>query len=765
MIRSKNKFKSLTICLLFISLIGKSQNQPATAQPGETWEIKWNRSDDFNGTEVNRSKWNPNVSNVGVWSWDNNNVKVSNGTAKITVTQDNHTRTFWDGCNQKQVANFPLYYKSGILKSFGTGNYGYYEAKIKGASLFPGVCPAFWLYSSIDRSQSNPGDVQYSEIDIIEMQQGDTNHGFGNDPKGMEHNLHTIVVEPNGTPKWHRPKAYPEENLNLYNAPFDPRDGFHTYGCEVNKDEIIWYVDGIEVGRKENLYWHRQMNVTFSMGMRRQFTEFKCNQFYPNAAATTKNGFPTTMEIDYVRVWEKKNDNTSNTVGFENTGFETGNLTPWENIGQPAAIVSNNTNSGNRAVYINGNSSIQQIVTVKPNTTYTYSAYAKVKTSGQNIFLGVADYGSDPVSASYTSTSYTKKSVTFTTGSNNTTAKLWFWNGNIDHQAYGDDFELTEQNNNTNKVTGISIPVNSATLTNNESISIGYTVLPQEASNKSVTWTSNNTNIASVNAQGRITAVSTGQVIITVKTVDGNFSKTINIYVTNETINTGAPFNSVINLKSTNGKYITTNTKSSNSLQATSTNNDSKEQYRVIDAGDGYIALLSLANNKYVTVSNTANSDLRAGSKGIFNRQKFSWIDTGDQKVSLKAKINNQHIGTNSNSNVLQANFSSTNVNTGYLWATVTSASKNFSSKTEIDEQQELVQIYPNPATDFINISLKNYDGSELSILIYDNKGTIVKNLKFMGEQINLDVSELNGLHMIKLVSESINHVQKLIIN
>ena len=306
MITKNNKFNWIFLFTLLISIGGNSQNQPATAKSGETWEIKWNRSDDFNGTAVDRNKWNPNVSNVGVWSWDNNNVKVSNGTAKITVTQENHTRTFWDGCNQKQVANFPLYYKSGILKTFATGNYGYYEAKIKGASLFPGVCPAFWLYSSIDRSQTNPGDVQYSEIDIIEMQQGDTNHGFGNDPKGMEHNLHTIVVEPNGTPKWHRPKAYPEENLNLYNAPFAPRDGFHIYGCEVNKNEIIWYVDGVEVGRKQNLYWHRQMNVTFSMGLRRQFTEFKCNQFYPNAAATTKTGFPTTMEIDYVRVWKKK---------------------------------------------------------------------------------------------------------------------------------------------------------------------------------------------------------------------------------------------------------------------------------------------------------------------------------------------------------------------------------------------------------------------------------------------------------------------------
>ncbi|PWJ41804.1 Ig-like domain-containing protein [Sediminitomix flava] len=305
----KQNFISV-LALLCIALNAFAQNQPLTAKEGENWVIKWNRSDDFNGTSVNRSMWNPNVSHVGVWSWDNDNVTVSNGTAKIKVTQENHTRTFWDGCNGKQVQNFELYYKSGILKSFATGTYGYYEAKIKGADLFPGVCPAFWLYSSIDRSLTSPGDVQYSEIDIVEMQQGDTDHGFGNNPKGMEHNLHTIVVNENGTPTWHRPKAYPEENMNLYEAPFDPRNDFHIYGCEVTKEKITWYVDGVKVGEKENLYWHRPMNVTFSVGLRRQFTEFRCNQFYPNAANTTTQGFPTTMEIDYVRVWEKEESNT-----------------------------------------------------------------------------------------------------------------------------------------------------------------------------------------------------------------------------------------------------------------------------------------------------------------------------------------------------------------------------------------------------------------------------------------------------------------------
>ncbi len=40
------------------------------------------------------------------------------------------------------------------------------------------------------------------------------------------------------------------------------------------------------------------------MGLRKQFTKFECNQFYPVKEATTTEGFPTTMQVDYVRTWE-----------------------------------------------------------------------------------------------------------------------------------------------------------------------------------------------------------------------------------------------------------------------------------------------------------------------------------------------------------------------------------------------------------------------------------------------------------------------------
>jgi beta-glucanase (GH16 family) len=193
-----------------------------------------------------------------------------------------------------------------MLKSYATGTYGYYEARIKGSPLFPGVCPAFWLYSRIEDTLVRPGEVRYSEIDIVEMtQRGDWVEG---NERITDHNLHTILS--NGKAgisgrEWRRPndERYKESQANEYKAPFDPREDFHTYGCRVTSDTITWYVDGVEVGRKKNDYWHRNMNVALSLGLRAPYARFTKKGLVP-VEEQPASEFPTSMMVDYVRVWE-----------------------------------------------------------------------------------------------------------------------------------------------------------------------------------------------------------------------------------------------------------------------------------------------------------------------------------------------------------------------------------------------------------------------------------------------------------------------------
>lgn len=287
------------ICLLIVCVNSQAQNIPASAITGhERWQLDINLSDEFNEAVNYNNKWKIQPNNVAAWTYDNvNNISVASGIAQIKAVYSPHTRNY-----SGSLRNF--YFKSGMLTTQATKVYGYFEAKIKGASLFPGVCPAFWLFSDFDRSSTQDGHIVYSEIDAVELQQNDWYLGHQDDVMDMDLNLHAVVRE-NGAEVWKRPKAFPEQQLNKYRAPWDPRAGFHTYAVENRPDSVFWYVDGNLVGKKKNLYWHRPMNVTLSLGMRSPFVKFENNAFVPQQPdAGQISSFPTFMSADYVRTWD-----------------------------------------------------------------------------------------------------------------------------------------------------------------------------------------------------------------------------------------------------------------------------------------------------------------------------------------------------------------------------------------------------------------------------------------------------------------------------
>lgn len=277
--------------------------RPLSAEDGEKWVIRWDRSDDFNGDQIDWRKWQKTPENFSAWTWNNErNASVSDGFLKLTMCFDERASQE----SKPNASKTHPHFTSAMLKSYRTGVYGYYEARIKGAPMFPGVCPAFWLYSRIDDSLEQRGAVRYSEVDVVEITQRG-GHEEGNE-RITDHNLHTI--QSNGKKgiagrEWQRPNdpRYREKQANEYHAPFDPRDDFHTYGCRVGKREIIWYVDGVEVGRKPNEFWHREMNVVLSLGLRAPYATFTANRLVENPDKNPE-GFPTSALVDYVRVWD-----------------------------------------------------------------------------------------------------------------------------------------------------------------------------------------------------------------------------------------------------------------------------------------------------------------------------------------------------------------------------------------------------------------------------------------------------------------------------
>lgn len=74
-------------------------------------------------------------------------------------------------------------------------------------------------------------------------------------------------------------------------------------------------------------------------------------------------------------------------------------------------------------------------------------------------------------------------------------------------------------------VTTIRLNKTSASLKENETLALQATVSPNTANNKGVTWSSNNTKIATVSSTGVVKGVSTGTAIITATAKDGSGKK------------------------------------------------------------------------------------------------------------------------------------------------------------------------------------------------------------------------------------------------
>lgn len=85
-------------------------------------------------------------------------------------------------------------------------------------------------------------------------------------------------------------------------------------------------------------------------------------------------------------------------------------------------------------------------------------------------------------------------------------------------------------------VTGVTVSPTSASIALPGTRQLTATVAPTNATDKSVTWTSSNTGVATVNASGLVTGVAAGSATITVRTNNGGFTATCAITVTSTTV-------------------------------------------------------------------------------------------------------------------------------------------------------------------------------------------------------------------------------------
>jgi hypothetical protein len=113
-----------------------------------------------------------------------------------------------------------------------------------------------------------------------------------------------------------------------------------------------------------------------------------------------------------------------------------------------------------------------------------------------------------------------------------------------------------------------------------------------------------------------------------------------------------APIGQTIWLQTTNNhNYVSARIDQTNSpLQSTTTQVQAWEQFSVVDAGNGLIALKSLANNNYVSARiDQTNNPLDAISTTVQQWEQFTWLPQSNNTIALQAAANGLYVSANSN--------------------------------------------------------------------------------------------------------------------
>ena len=190
-----------------------------------------------------------------------------------------HTRYIYE--NGKLDRLKPGGIESGMLRSKWTGQYGYFEARVK-VPAGRGLWPAFWL---------NPEDqVWPPEIDIMEIVDN------GRDTtRNSFHYVHGYG------PRKTRNVESKLDKAGSYRPGVDYADGLHTFAVEWTEDRVRHFVDDVMVVDRAYVWQH---NDGRDAGPAHVLMNLAVGGGWPGAPSAS-TVFPARLQVDYIRVWQK----------------------------------------------------------------------------------------------------------------------------------------------------------------------------------------------------------------------------------------------------------------------------------------------------------------------------------------------------------------------------------------------------------------------------------------------------------------------------
>jgi uncharacterized protein YjdB len=419
-----------------------------------------------------------------------------------------------------------------------------------------------------------------------------------------------------------------------------------------------------------------------------------------------------------------------------------------------------------------GNKTASATITVNPNTNFTVYFY---KPSNWGTGIKIYYWNALPTGVlatvnwpgvnmtdngngwySYTFTNITSTNLIFNDGTSQTADLSRDKNGWYMNSAWYDSNPGTGV-----AVTSVSLSPTTASLNVGGTQQLTPTILPANATNKSVTYSSNNTAVATVNASGLITAVANGTATITVTTVDGNKTNTCLVSVT--TAPSGGNYYTIKNRWT--GAYLSdagTNT----GYGASVSGNNYKWQKIAIDAT--YFVLKNVATGELMNIEGqTGNVQCNITDTTFWSAQWSSdyidgtWVRLRNRWQSGNIIHVENQIGAAQYGNSQDGWYSAQ----WQLEATTVGTSKMALNVEEISTTEPEISIYPNPAinNEFNIVMPELASGDSAQIFVSDLNGrTLLTERLSASGQLNHHLS--SGVYVVNIISKDFKATKKLIV-
>jgi uncharacterized protein YjdB len=325
-------------------------------------------------------------------------------------------------------------------------------------------------------------------------------------------------------------------------------------------------------------------------------------------------------------------------------------------------------------------------------------------------------------------------------------------------------------------VTGVSLDESTLTVGMNYSKTLTETIAPEDASDISVTWSSSNEDVATVE-DGVVTSVSVGTANITAKTADGDFEATCAVTV-EEIAVTGVVLDSVsFNLGVGATAQVTATVSPADAFNQTVTWSSSNEDIATVV--DGLVTSIGVGT---ATITATADGDFKATCEVTATVVAVTGVTLDQSQLELVVGNTGTLVETVTPADAFEqtVTWSSSNediatvvdglvtaVGSGSATIRVTTIDGSFFAECTVltrlsgvnETSISALSIYPNPSNGAITIA--NVAGAD--VMIYDVTGKVV----YQASDIN-GAQSINGLsqgfYFVSVKTADAQEVTKIIV-